>query len=133
MPFTTWRWGNGTFIKGEFVRPRNYQFLKKFFALLDVGYENWELEDQEWKGKPVIKNRERFRHDCIIMAGYFHMVFDINGESRAEADSISFANMGEDEFGELYVKVCDVLLQKVLKNYTQADLDQQVERVMNFL
>ena len=127
------KWGSGNLIIGEFVKPRNNQFLKKFFAMLDVGYEAWETPDGVgYKGMKIEKNRERFRKDCIILAGYFHLVYDINGEEKAVADSISFAEMDEMKFEELYSKVIDVLLGKVMRNYTRKDIDDHVDRILGF-
>ncbi len=123
---------SGEVIKATVTRPRNYDFHKKLFALLDVAYDAWEIEPVEYKGVPIEKNKTRFRKDITIMAGFYEMVVNVKGEVRAQAKSISFASMSEDEFSELYSKIIDVILKRVLKNYTRADLDRVVEEVMSF-
>jgi hypothetical protein len=40
--------------------------------------------------------------------------------------------MGDEEFNDLYNKSVNVILQKVLTNYTRADLDEVVEQVLRF-
>lgn len=120
----------GQVIRAEFKRMRNYRFHKKFFALLNIGFDAWEPPEQEYKGLPVQKNFDRFRKDCVIAAGYFDPVSDINGNVKAEAHSISFSKMTEDEFEKLYSSVVDVLLQRVLRNYTHEDLDRVVEQII---
>lgn len=122
----------GGVIKVEWHRPRNYQFHKKFFAMLQVGFDAWEPPEKEYKGLPVQKNFERFREDIIISAGFYDVAVNIQGEVRAVAKSISFGKMTEEEFGTLYNAVATVLLQKVLQNYTQADLDSVVEELSGF-
>ena len=123
----------GELIKVKWSKPRNYEFHKKFFALLNVGFDHWEPQQTEFKGLPVQKNFERFRKDCICAAGYYDLVQNLKGEVRAEAKSISFASMEEEEFEKLYSAVANVLLQQVLKNYTREDLDHVVMQVLGFV
>ena len=122
----------GTGISGEFKQIRNYRFLKKYMALMNIGYDAFEPEIAEYKGQIVEKNFDRFRHDITILAGYFTFTSDINGDPKAIAKSISFGNMSEDEFSELYSKTIDVLLRKVLTNYSKDDLDHVVEQIVRF-
>lgn len=124
--------GVGDVISVEFKRPRNYKFHKKFFAMLQVGFDAWEPEEREYKGLPVQKEFNRFRQDVIIAAGFYDVVVNIQGEVRAVAKSISFGAMSEEEFGKLYNAVANVLLQKVLQNYTEADLESVVQDLMGF-
>ena len=124
---------SGKFLKVKITVPRNVQFHRKFFAMLDVGFDAWEPPGQEYKGLPVQKNRSRFRKDCIIAAGFFEPVADLNGNVKAQADSMSFGNCSEDKFAEIYSAVADVLLQRILRNSTRADLDEQVDRIVGFL
>ncbi len=123
----------GNVVRVKFTQPRNVKFHRKLFALLDVGFEAFEPEEQEFRGLPVQKNRERFRKDCIIAAGYYEPVVNLKGEVRAEAKSISFARMDEDEFSALYSAIVDVLLQRVLRNYTREDVDRVVEEIVGFV
>ena len=127
------KWKIGDVVAGSFKKPRNAQFHRKFFALLDLAYDAWEPPEGELHGMPVQKNRERFRKDLIIAAGYFEPVSNIKGDTRAEALSMSFAAMDEAEFGEFYLAVQNVILQYVLKNYTKEDLDSVVDQIMGFL
>jgi len=126
-----WKLGQG--VRVEAKKIRNYEFHKKFFALLDIGFDAFEPPEQEYKGLPVVKNRKRFRKDCIIAAGFYDLVVDLNGNAHAEAKSISFANMDDNEFELVYSAVADVLLQKVLRNYSRDDLDRVVDEIMGFV
>jgi len=111
---------------------RHAGFHRKFFALLDVAFDAWDCPTAEYKGEPVQKNRDRFRKDLIILAGYGYPVVNVRGEVRYEAQSMSFAKMDQVEFENLYSRVIDVILAKVLTSYTKADLNEQVARVLRF-
>lgn len=122
----------GDLVRVKWARPRNAKFMRKFFAMLNVGFDAWEPPELEHKGLPVQKNFDRFRKDVVIAAGFYDAVANLKGEVRAEAHSISFANMTDDEFEKVYSAVANVLLQKVLRNYTRSDLDRVVEELMRF-
>jgi hypothetical protein len=120
-------------VKAEVTQPRNLGFHRKFFALIDVAFDAWDCPTLEFKGQPVQKNRERFRKDLIILAGFGYAVVNINGDVRGEAQSISFAQMKQDEFEDLYSRVIDVILEKVLTHYTREDLDRVVNEILGFV
>ena len=122
----------GDVMKVKPVMVRNPKFMKKFFALLNVGFDSFEPVT-EHKGQVIQKNYERFRKDVTIMAGFYTVTVDINGAPKYEADSISFANMDEGTFEDLYSKVANVILEKVLTNYTRDDLDNTVNQILGFV
>ncbi|ADE12163.1 DUF1367 family protein [Sideroxydans lithotrophicus] len=120
----------------EFIIPRNGKFHRKFFAMLDVGFDAWEPNRvrKSYKGRAMEKNREQFREDIIILAGFYEQTFDLKGRMRIRAKSIAFANMDDTEFEQLYSAVATVLLREVLKTYKdRAELDAVVDRMMGFI
>ncbi len=119
----------------EAIFPRNSKFHRRFFAMLNVGFEAWEppRKHKTYKGKPIAKNFESFREDVLILAGFCDQTFDLKGRFKLTAKSISFANMDDVEFEAVYSAVADVLLEQVLTNYLgRAELDEVVSRVMEF-
>lgn len=123
----------GSVVKAEITKPRNLQFHRKFFALVNVAFEAWDSPELAFKGIPVKKSKDRFRKDLIILAGYGYPVVNLRSEVRYEAQSIKFGSMSQDEFERLYSSVVDVVLSKVLTHYTRSDLDEQVERILGFV
>jgi len=119
--------------KAEITKPRNLAFHRKFFKMLDVAFDAWEMPVNEYKGIQIEKNKERFRKDLLIMSGFGYPVVNIKGDVRYEAKSMSFASMEQDEFESVYSKVADVVLQKVLTNYTKNDLDRVVNEMLRFV
>ena len=115
----------------DITKARNPQFHRKFFAMLNHAYESWEPY-AEYKGTRIEKNFDRFRQELVILAGFYDIAPTISGDLRLVAKSISFGNMDEDEFAEVYSKVIDVVLAKILTNYTRDDLDEVVDKLIGF-
>jgi hypothetical protein len=124
------KWGKE--YRAEITQPRNLGYHRKFMALISVAFEAWEPAVNEYKGVTIKKNRDRFRKDLMIMAGFGYPVVNLKGDVRYEAKSMSFANMQQDEFEALYSRVVDVVLQKVLAHYTRDDLDRVVAEILGF-
>lgn len=118
----------------EIKRARNLKFHRKYFALLNLGFEYWETSQRLYRGQPVQKNFERYRHDVAILAGFYDPVFNLRGELRLEPKSIAFGNMSDDEFDRLYQKTIQVLLDHVLaaKGFDAALVNQTVDQLLRF-
>ncbi|WP_435416296.1 DUF1367 family protein [Polaribacter aestuariivivens] len=100
----------------EIKQPRNLKFHRKFFSLINMLFENQER----------YSNVERLRKDLIIEAGFYDEWVDLQGEIKQEAKSISFASMTEEDFGNLYSKVIDVIVQYF--NFNKQDIIDNVEQ-----
>jgi hypothetical protein len=124
----------GALCSADFKQMRNERFHRKFFALLNLAFEYWDVADGEYKCEPVAKNFERFRKDVTILAGYGEPVWNIRGELRMEAKSISFASMSKEDFDALYSRAVDVLLSRVLtaKGFDRTQVDRIVDQIAEF-
>lgn len=127
----TWPAGQG--VRAKVTRVRSLPFHRRFFAMLDVAFDAWEPENAAYAGKVAIKSKERFRKDLLVLAGYYQTTVNLKGEVRLEAESMNFASMDEDRFHDVYNRVVDVVLTKILTNYARDDLDNVVDRMMGFL
>jgi hypothetical protein len=126
----------GEMAQVELVFPRNSRFHRKFFALLNLGFDAWEPPRQRktYKGLPVVKNFECFREEVIIAAGFYEQTFGLNGRLKLTAKSISFAQMDDLEFERVYSAVANVLLAGVLLRYAGRDeLDGVIDRLLGFV
>lgn len=122
-------------ITADFKKPRNYEFHKKWFALVNFAYEHWtpsHFEDSKWKHVVPEKSFDRFRKDIIIMAGRYTAVYRVDGSVRIEAKSIAFGNMSEEEFAKLYDKTANVILERILTNYTAEQLAETIVKLETF-
>ena len=98
--------------------PRNYQFLKKYFALLKLGFENQEH----------YKNKDHYRYVMQMKAGFYDSVETDKGTIWLPK-SVSFSSMESHEFMDLYSKVLyEISLDLNLK---VNDLDNEVEAELN--
>lgn len=120
-------------ITASVKQKRNVKFHRKFFKLLDLAFDAWEPVDATYKGHVVAKKRKQFRNDITVLAGFYETAITLKGEVRLVAKSISFADMEQAEFDELYNAVVNVVLQRILTNYTRDDLDAVMDRLMGFL
>lgn len=120
----------------ETVNQRNPKFHRKFFVLLQLGFDAWEPERKHktYKGMAVEKSFNQFREDITILAGFYEQTFDIHGHMKLKAKSVSFAKMEDTEFEKLYSAVADVLLREVCTRYAgREELDSVVEQITGFL
>jgi len=124
---------SGTVVKGEFKKVRNYRFLRKYFALLNIAFENWEPGEINSKYGVPEKNFDRFRDDLTILAGFYEITIRLDGSTRPEPKSISFAKMDEEEFTILYNRTIDVLIKYVYKQKIDPNrLNEIVEQYLRF-
>jgi hypothetical protein len=126
----------GEVVEIEAKLPRNSKYHRKFFALLNLGFEHWESgrKHKSHNGQPVTKSFESFRADILILAGFYEQTFDLDGHLKLEAKSISFAKMEQPEFEQVYSAVVNVLLAKVFTNYKgRAEVDEIIDQILNFL
>jgi len=100
----------------EYKLPRNYRFHKKYFALLNLVYNNQD----------VYTNIEDLREDLTIEAGYFRLTENIKGQTVKRAKSISFAQMDDAEFSDLYNSVVNVVINwlKISKEEIAENIEQ---------
>ena len=124
----------GAAIRVEATEVRNYRFLKKFFALLNLGFEYWEPGEVSYAYGVPEKNFKQFREDVTILAGYYYGVIRLDGSTRVRAKSISFAKMEEDDFADLYSKVLDVLVKKIsmLEKMGEEEVNIAVDKLLEF-
>ena len=117
------------------TRQRNYQFHKKWWALVGFAFEHWQpasLQDPKFEGVAPEKNLDRFRKDITILAGFYEASYRVDGSVRIEAKSISFASMDEDEFDRLYNATISAVLKHILTHYERQELEDVVLELLRF-
>ena len=86
----------------DIKNPRNYEYHKRFFALINLGHHNTRLE------LPF----DVYRKIMTMRAGYFK-AYDTDKGIHYEADSISFGSKTQDEFEEIYSRVLDEIIKDI--------------------
>jgi len=103
----------GVDYEAEIRNPRNVGFHRKFFALVNIGHENTDLD------MPF----ETYRKYILMKAGYFKTYQTPKGVFY-DADSISFSSMEQDIFEEVYSRVLDVIIKDI--GATKEDIEKQL-------
>lgn len=126
----------GAVLSGDFTEPRNYKFLKKTHCLFRCCFEHFtELHDwsQQYRGMKVEPSLEMFRKQLTILAGHYTASYDIRGNVRLEAKSLSYANCSEEEAERIYQDVITAALNHVYKHkMTEAKLRAMVDDILAF-
>ncbi len=113
-------------------RHNNIKFHRKIFALANFAYDSWESAQREHRGQPIEKHFDQFREDITILAGFYETRVRLNGEIRLIAKSWAFGSMPDEEKDALYSAIINVVLKRILTNYTRADLDDVIEKLLRF-
>ena len=101
----------------EWSKPRNYKFHKKFFALINLVYQNQEQYN----------NIEHLRKELTICAGHYDLIFDLDtGQQKKEAQSIKFSSIDEIEFNKIYNDVLEVVVNKF--NFQKREINEHIEQ-----
>lgn len=99
----------------EYRKARNLRFHKKLFALFKLCFSNQE----------AYSNLNDLRRDLTITAGYYTESANmLTGEVFKHAKSISFANMDELEFSDLYESIKSVIIAWL--GVTDEDIEEQI-------
>lgn len=99
-------------------KARNYNFHRKYFALINCA---WEYQT-EGVVNHFNNSVDSFRKTVEMAAGHFEKLYSIGrAEWIEQPKSISFDKMDEFEFQDLYDRVKGVLFSVFLKNITEEE------------
>lgn len=113
----------GEIYEADIKLVRNPRFHRLFFALINTGYAY--LPERAQSG--VFKTVEGFRKSVIIAAGFTNVYWNIRERCFVEeAKSISFANMDDAEFRDLYGRCKDVIWQLISRYVTVEDFEKNL-------
>ena len=103
---------------------RNYEFHKKYFALINCAWEYLPEHKQEF-----FKTKEVFRKTIEVIAGHCIKWYSpILNEFVDIPESIAFDKMDNAAFQDLYSRVLDVILATI-----QVDREEFERNIINFL
>lgn len=96
---------------------RNYNFLKKFWALINVAWEFLSEAQQDFFHDSV----DGFRCTLEVAAGYYDEFYSVTRKEWIQKPkSIAFDKMDEAEFSKLYEAVVNVIF-KLFLNHVDKD------------
>ena len=108
------------FIEGEHYeveikKKRNIKFHRKFFALINLCFENQEH----------YKHVDDLREELVILSGFFRETVTHLGEIKKKALSLSFAAMDEIQFEDVYNKVLTEVM--MMLDCNNEDINEQLK------
>ena len=105
---------------------RNYEFHKKYFALINCA---WEYLN-EGQTNYFKHNKNFFRKTLELTAGHTEPAYNAKTKEIVEqVKSISFDKMKADEFEVLYERVKDVIFNIVLRDISEEEF---MKNLVNF-
>ena len=106
---------DGELYEVEINKKRNIKFHRKFFALINLCYDNQEY----------YKDIEDLRKELVIGAGFSRDVVTHHGEIKKEALSLSFSSMDEIQFEDVYNKVLTEVM--IMLDCDNESINEQLE------
>lgn len=100
----------------EIRRPRNPQFHKKFFAMLQMVYDNQE----------TYTTFDAFRDEVVMRAGFWEQHVHLTGNVSYKAKSLAYEAMDEGEFADLFDKCAEVLMEYFLPDTKRHALEEAI-------
>lgn len=126
----------GVPIRCKCAKMNSGPFHRLLFSLFNFAYENWNPL-YEGDGSVPNKSFNNFRKELTVQAGYYEMVFRIDGTFTLEAKSLQYGKMSDHEKKQLYNDLCQVVLDQILPDYTIEDLqrcvDEKASKMMGYL
>jgi len=126
---------HGETVKAVITKPRNIKFHRKFFSLLNFGFDYWQPAPAEWQGIQAEKSFKIFREQTTILAGYREVTHNLDGSVKVVAKSISFAKMEDDEFEKLYKAVFNVIWRLVvskISGFTEELMENSLNQLLEY-
>ena len=104
---------------------RNPGFHRKVFQFFSFCFEHWACQ-REFLNESAQK--DVFRKNLTVLAGYYDELVNIKGEIRIEAKSLSFGSMQQDEFEQCY----SALINAAIKHIFPGSDENTYNQLMSF-
>lgn len=117
------RFKNNELYTIEIKLSRNGDFHRKVFQFFQFCFEHW-VDDNQYTSES--RQFDVFREHMTVLAGYYDEYYSIDGSVRIEAKSLSYANMSQEEFEDLYNALINVALVKIFKDVNDENTYNQL-------
>lgn len=104
---------NGEQYSVDIKKTRNQKFHRKVFKFFRFCFDHWRSELEFTNER---KQFEVFRNNLTVVAGYYEEFYNIKGEVRVEAKSLSYESMDDLEFSECYSALINAAMRTIFEN-----------------
>lgn len=115
------RFKTGEQYPAEIKLTRNPAFHRKVFAFFGFCFHYWRGEN-EFQDEAT--QFDKFRKDLTILAGFRKEVYNIRGELRVEAESLSYGSMDQERFEQVYKALITAALRTIFKDANEITENQ---------
>ncbi|MCT4708794.1 DUF1367 family protein [Enterobacteriaceae bacterium H11S18] len=116
------RFRNGETYTAEIKLTRHPAHHRKAFAFFQFCFDHWSADHAGYECSDEHTQKEEFRKNLTILAGFFDVVTTIRGETKVRAKSLSFSSMDQDEFSRCY----SALINAAIKHVFAGTKDPQI-------
>lgn len=117
---------NGEIYEIELKRTRNPAFHRKVFAFFKFCFNHWAADKTEWKHFDERKQFDTFRKHLTVLAGFYESTYNIKGDLRIEAQSLSYGNMEQAEFESCYKALISAAIKHIFNDSTDENTLNQL-------
>ena len=117
------RFKNGEYYEADIKLVRGYKFHQKVFAFFNFCFEHYV---SRLDSAPHERQFEVFRNELTVMAGYYDSFYTLRGTVRIEAKSISYGEMDQEEFEQLYSALINAAIKNVFNNTKDQNILNQL-------
>jgi len=112
----------GEVIAADIKRERNLQFHRKFFALLQLAFQNQDK----------YKIFEDFLVEIKLKTGHYKEHVTTKGRIIYIPKSLSFSKCDEIEFERRYNNAIDVILENFILGSSREEINSMVQQILDF-
>lgn len=110
----------------EIKKQRNPAFHRKVFAFFGFCFEHWSGEHSDWQFQDEQAQFDTFRKHLTVLAGFYVTTYNIKGEFRIEAESLSYANMEQERFEQVYQALINAAIKHIFGNTRDENVINQL-------
>lgn len=110
-------------VQAKYINQRNYQFHKKYFALINIAWQNLPEKFDGYFG-----TSDDLRKELTKLAGFYNERKDFRGNTIKEPESIAYDNMCPERFEKLYEATLDLVAK--LLNTDNPTLEREIMEFM---
>ena len=117
---------NGEQYEIEIIRTRNPAFHRKVFAFFKFCFNHWVVDKTEWEHFDERKQFDTFHKHLTVLAGFYESTYNIKGDLRIEAQSLSYGNMEQAEFESCYKALISAAIKHIFNDTTDENILNQL-------
>jgi hypothetical protein len=96
----------------EIKMVRNPGYHRKVFKFFTFVFDYWK-GNNEFQSES--KQFDVFRKELTVLAGFYDSFYNIRGELRVEAKSLSYSSMKQEEYEQCYVAITNAAMKHIFK------------------